>query len=414
MAIFDEQCNDLSNRANTNESILFVLFLIVTLVSPWLAVVTMGILARGLLRVRIGRPALAIALVGFLALFNATKRIDSDWFNYVEGYLEMSQIGFFDYLQAGGLSIRISEPLYYAFSFALSRLSGGNVFILVLAVSLAVYLIYILALEKLLKWYGLHRWAAAICIVFAVLAGLTFTQSLHLVRQYIAGSLLFFFFVLILEWRYKAAVILFVLGTLVHNSFIIPASLLVLSTYLWSLPFVRRRFVGVVFIIVGAAYIVGSKIASLVIDSAHEASALQDNGEVSSVVLLIDIFLFFSSLAGVVLFRRSSGFYTRSTAIAVLFLALFGGMLAGGHELTLFFLRFYFYVEWFRIIGVISIVWFMVYRAKSTIFAFLIIPLSFLIMGMRVARSPWDYGGGVFEHLFNSFIWWVDNLSVVM
>jgi hypothetical protein len=402
-----------SNQENKRNSVVLLFFIGVTLVSPWLVLVLMGILVRGILSERIGRPALAIALVGFLALFNATKRHEGDWYWYVNGYLEMQRIGLLDYLQSGELSIRVSEPLYYAFSFALSRLSGGNFFVLALAVSLAVYLTYIFALEKLVKCYGLHRWSAAICIVFAMLAGVTFTQSLSAVRQYIAGSLLFFFFVLILERRYKAAVILFVLGALAHNSFIIPGSLLGICAYLWSLPFVRRCFLGVVFILVSSGYVIGSQCASLVIGSAYEVSALLDNGEVTFAALLMDLLLFFISVAGVVFFGKSSGFHARASAISVLFLAMFGGLLVGGRELTLFLLRFYFYVEWFRIIGVITIVWFLVCRAKLTKLAFLIIPLSFLMLGMRVAKSPFDYGGGFIDHLFGSFIWWIDNLSEV-
>lgn len=414
MEVFSDKYFALTTPENTHDRIVFVFLLIVTLVSPWLALVSMGILARGILNEKIGRPALAIALVGFLALFNATKRIDSDWYHYVEGYLEMSRIGLLDYLQAGGLSIRISEPLYYAFSFALSRLSGGNVFILALAVSLAVYLTYIFALEKLLKWYGLHRWAAAICIVFAVVAGLTFTQSLHLVRQYIAGSFLFFYFVLILEGRFKKAAILFVLGTLVHNSFLIPAGLLAVCAYLWELSWVKRRYFWVLFLMPFFGYGMGAYIASLMDVSPLAGSLMKDDGSISAVVVLLDGLLFLASLGGMIFLRGRQGFCIKSTAIAVLFLAFFGGMLVGGRELTLLLLRLYFYIEWFRVIGVITIVWFLVYRVKSAKLAFLIIPLSFLMMGMRVAQSPWDYGGGVFDHLVGSVIWWVDNLSAVL
>ena len=398
---------------DTRYGFIFLSLIVVTLVSPGLAVVSMGILARGIFNEKIGRPILAYTLVGFLALFNATKRIDGDWSWYIDGYLEMSRMGLLDYLQEGGLSIRMSEPLYYAFSFVVSRMSGGNVFALALAVSLAVYLTYVFALEKLMKLYGLHRWAAAICIVFAVLAGLTFTQSINLVRQYVAGSVLFFFFVLILERRYKTAVILFVLGTLIHNSFIVPGSLLTGCVYLWSLPFVRRRYLSFILILVGCGYAVGSQITSLVTGSEHEVSAFLDNGEVSSTVFFMDILLFFISLAGIVLFRKSPDFFTKSSAIAVLFLALYGGMLVGGHELTLFFLRFYFYVEWFRIIGVITIVWYLVYRAKVTPLAMLIIPLSFIGLGFRVSRSEWGYGGDVFEHLTKSVIWWVGQINSI-
>lgn len=403
----------LSNQENTRDGVVLLFLLVVVLVSPWLVVVSLGILARGILSERIGKPALAFALVGFLALFNATKHIDGDWYWYVSDYLEMSQIGLLDYLQEGGLSIRISEPLYYAFSFALSRLSGGNVFVFTLAVSLAVYLTYIFALEKLMKWYGLHRWAAAICIIFAVLAGLTFTQSLHLVRQYMAGSILFLYFVLILAGRNKTAAMLFVTGSLIHNSFVVPAGVIAVCAYLWNLSWVKHRYFWVLFLLLILGYETGSYFTSLIHESPIEWAAVKDEGDVSTVVFLQEGLLFLASLAGMVFLRERQGFYTKGSAIAVLFLAFFGGLLSGIHDLTLWFLRLYFYVEWFRVIGVITIVWFLVFRVKLANLAILIIPLSFLMFGMRVAQSPFNYGGGVFDHLFRSVIWWANNLSAV-
>jgi len=393
--------------------IILSLFAIVG-IFPWLALVAMGILARGMLSERIGRPALAYTLVSFLALFNTTKRLDGDWYWYVTDYIAMARISLLDYLQAGGSSIRITEPIYYAFSFALSRLSDGNVFVFALALSLAIYLTYIIALEKLMQLYGFHRWAAAICIVFAVLAGLTFTQSLHLVRQYLAGSILFLYFVLILEGKNKAAAFLFVLGPLVHNSFVIPAGLLAICAYLWNLSWVKRRYVWVLFLLLISGYGVGLYLTSVIHFSSFDLASLKDEGSVSVFVVLQDVLLFFVSLVGLLSFRDRQGFCTKSSAVVVLFLASFGSFLLGIHELTLWFLRMYFYVEWFRVIGVITIVWFLVYRLKQTILAILFIPLSFLVMGMRVAQSPFNYGGGLFDHLFQSAMWWVDNLSTVV
>ena len=406
--------NKLSNLfANTNHRFLFIsVSLIASMIYfPWMIFVGAGIFARCAFKENIGRQFLTWSLIGFLSLFNATKRIDGDWAWYVAGYLELTRVGLFDYLKIGGLSIRITEPIYYSFSFILSRLSDGNILILTLAVSLAIYYTYVFALERLLKRYGMQRMAVAICIVFAVLAGLTFTQSTHLVRQYIAGSILFLYFVLLVERCYKKSAILYVLGTFVHNSFIVPASLLILCTFVFNFSFVQKRFVSVIFSFIGAGYVFGTLVPYLLIGTARETSAFMDDGSVSSIVLLMDFLFFLSTVTGVVCLRSSPVFSTKSSAVAALFLALFGGMLVGARELPLFYLRFYFYIEWFRVIGVITIVWFLIYRLRSPKVAFLIIPLSFIMISLRVEQSPWNYGGGVFSHLFGSAVWWVNELA---
>jgi hypothetical protein len=398
---------------NMGKRVVFLLFPIVLLFFPSLVLVLMGILAKGMLSKRIGQSFFAITFVSFVASYNATRLVDADWYWYATHYIKMTEVSLLDYLQEGELSVRSTEPLYYAMAYTLSLLSDGNVLILVIAVTALIYLTYNYALERLMKLNGLHQWAAAICIVFALLVGITFSQTLHLVRQYIAGSLLFFFFVLVLERRYKAAVILFVLGMLTHNSFIVPGLLMVICAYLWSLPFVRKRFISILIILVCTGYLIGLQIADLVLEDDRQAvTAFLDNGDVTWIVLLQDIFLFFISVAGVVFLGKLPGYNTRASAISVLFLALFGGMLIGGREMTLFFLRFYFYVEWFRVISVITIVWYLVYRTKATNLVILLIPLWFLGFSMRVSHSPWDYGGDFFEHLTQSVSWWVNQITI--
>jgi hypothetical protein len=394
--------------------IILLLFAVAGVVSPWLALIALGIFARGVVSESIGQPALAVTLVSFLAFFNATKRLDGDWYWYVTDYITMLRMNLWDYLQMGGSSIRITEPCYYAFSFVLSRLTGGNVGVLALAVSLAVYLTYVFALEKLMKLYGFHRWAAVICVVFAVLAGLTFTQSLHLIRQYLAGSVLFLYFVLLLEGKSKAVLVLFILGCLIHNSFGVPAVILVLCAFLWKWSWVQRRYLWVIILLMILGYGIGLYLTTAIHVSSFDLVSTKDEGDISVFVLLQDGLLFFVSLVGIISFKDRHGFCTKGSAIAVLFMAFWGSLLLGIHDLSLWFLRLYFYVEWFRVIGVVTIVWFTVYRVKQVIFAIPIIPVSFLVMGMRVAQSPFNYGGGFYEHFFQSAIWWVDNISMVI
>lgn len=393
--------------------LLWLLLIIAAIFFPWLSIIIVGVFVRGYLEKPFGRQIFALVLVGFLGLFNATKKIEGDWYWYISDYLKFSSVNFIDYLESGGLSIRISEPLYYFISFAVSRISDGNAFLFVISITSIIYLTYIFALEKLLKAYGINRLLAAVCIAFAVLAGITFTLTLQLVRQYIAGSMLFLYFIFLLEGKNKKAALIFMAGSLVHNSFAIPGVLLAICVYISSLTFLMRHYLVMVLFFAISGYATGTFITHIVGETVFATAAFKDDGSISKPVLALDVILFLSSLAGVIYFKGKKYFYTKCSAVTALFLALYGGILFGANELTLFLLRSYFYVEWFRVIGIITIVWFLKYRLKMPNSALLIIPLSFLILELRVMQSPFDFGGGAFDHLTGSVSWWANRFVSV-
>jgi len=386
------------------------LVVLVALLNPWMTVLIMGILARSIFHENIGRPMLAYALVSFVALFNASKQIEGDWAWYASGYYDLLHEGLFNYLQAGGLSIRQSEPLYYAFSYVLSWLSNGNVLVLAMGISIVIYGVYIYALERLLKHYGLHHWRAAVCIVFAVLAGITFTQSLHLVRQYMAGSFLFLFFLFLMEHKNKKALLCFVCGSLIHNSFVIPALLLVGCKIFASFRRTQKHYFISIVVFLIAGFCIGSIVSNIVGNTIFHAAAFKNDGSISFSVIALDATLFFASVAGIWKLGKYSLFDFQSAFVVVLFLAFYGAFLFAARDLLLMLLRLYFYVEWFRVIGIISIVWFLVYRTHIASLAWLLLPLSFLMISMRIGKSPWDYGGSFFEHLTGTAAWTVDKL----
>ncbi len=401
---------EFASSSKYHDIVLIFLIVLLALITPWLAVLTMGVLARGIFNERIGRPLLAVAIISFISVFNGAKQLDGDLVWYINDYMKLSHMGLLDYLQAGGSSIRITEPLYYAFSFVISRMSDGNVFVFIIAVSCAIYYTYIYALERLLTRYGLRHWGAVVCIVFAVMAGITFTQSFQLIRQYIAGSILFLFFVFLVEGKNKKAMILLLLGTLVHNSFVVPAVILLGCRYLWNHLWVKKHYFFVLLALLTSGFLIGDYISSAISTTIFHAAAFKNDGDISMQVIILDVALFLISLSGLILIRKHPVFDVKSSAVAVMFLAFFGAFLFGIHDLTLFLLRFYFFVEWFRVIGIITLVWFMAYRVKSIFPILLLIPLSLLMVQLRVDKSPWDYGGGFVDHLVRPIWWSVDKL----
>jgi hypothetical protein len=408
--------SSLTNKNYAHDMGMLFFLIVAAIFFPWLAVVSIGILARCTLSRKIGAPALAIALVGFLIFFNATKRVDGDWYNYTQDYLSTVDISYYD-LDDVGISIKTNEPVYKFFVYLLANLSGGNIFVYIAVITFVIYYVYLLALERLAKHYHLDGWSATACILFAVLAGITFTQSLHLVRQYMAGSILFLYFVFILEARYKHALVLFLLGAMIHNSFVLPAGLIAACAYLWNRRWVQEHYFTVVFLLGAVGYVLGRSVSFMIMNEGgilSDVITVQDDGLVSLSVYLFDGVLALLSIIGIALQRRkpNRNFYAASSEITILFLFCLGGLLLGIKDFKVWFLRLYFYIEWFRVIGVITIVWYLGFKIRQAKFCVFIIPLSFLIMEMRVDSSPFQYGGEVLEHLTQTVSWWVNEIAL--
>ena len=390
---------------------LIGIFAILFFISPGIALIAIGIISRISIIGKVGRSFFAFSIIAFLAIFNGTKRISGDWNWYVEGYQGMAYESFWSYLQTGGYSIRPTEPLYYLISFIISRLSNGDIFALAVVATIAIYQTYLFALERLIVIYKLKPAVATACIIFSLIAGITFTLSLQLIRQYIAGSLLFVLFVLLLERRYKSSAIIFLLGTITHNSFVVPSAALILCFYLTNLKFVLNNFWTSLFAIGIFGTLFGSQVAATVIGSTFETSAFLNDGEISTSVLALDVAVFLIILIGIALHSKPHPSYLIASIVTAMFLAFFGGMLFGARDLSLFLLRFYFYIEWFRAIGAITLAWFFIYRIKTPYAATLLIPIAFLALAARVSQSPFDYGGSVADHLFRPALWWIENIS---
>ncbi|HEX9022764.1 MAG TPA: EpsG family protein, partial [Geobacteraceae bacterium] len=292
-----------------------------------------------------------------------------------------------------------------------SLISRGSVTALALVITYLIYLPYAVAVERLMGRLRLRDGLAMSCLVFALIAGLTFTQSLHLVRQYLAGTVLFLVYLWILEGQTLKVILGFTVGVLLHNSFLIPGGLLLVSGFLWKSNTVRRHVFGVVFGLLLLSFVAGTFISQWVLDSIFALGAMKDDGGLSSVIFLIDVGLFLAAMGWLWVKRRVDGTMEKETAIAVLFLTLFGGLLAGARDLTLFLLRFYFYTEWFRVIGLVALGRFASRGSLKPLIPWLIALVSLILLHLRIERSPWDYGGGLLDHLMGSMPWWVHRVN---
>jgi hypothetical protein len=98
---------------------------------------------------RAGKISIGIIFLIFLCLFNVTKKPDSDWANYIDQYIKIKQVGYINFLKYGGLSVRPTEPLYYAMAYILSLISDVKILLFALLFHLQYTLFIYMHLKDL-------------------------------------------------------------------------------------------------------------------------------------------------------------------------------------------------------------------------------------------------------------------------
>lgn len=349
----------------------------------------------------------------FVFLFNLTKTFDSDFRVYASQFVGFMNVSLNEFLKIGGWSVRRTEPGFYFLMDIVSKLSHGNLFYLVLLINTMIYGIYIASLLSFKNYLKINDSIVYSGIIFAVFAGLNFAQSAHLVRQYIAGSLLFLFFCLLIYRNYRFALVVFIIAFFIHNSSFIP--FLLISTAKALVDIKGRKSIKYIetTIVVILIYVLGL-ILTRPGSFFNYVSLMLDNGSFSVLSLFFDFGLFGCSVV-VLLWEKVSCLFKRVLRIYTLFGIFMAVFLFSVKSSPLFLLRFYFYLEWFRFIGFISLLFFIskIRGDHKLLFYFTGWSMALLVLGLRVNRSPWDYGGGLCEHLIYSIPMWIDRVSSV-
>lgn len=350
------------------------------------------------------------AIVAFLGFYNGTKTIEADWYWYVEGYRELGRVNLLTFLGTGGMSIRATEPIFYLLSFLLSRVTGSNVLVFTLAITTCIYLPYGLTVGRIADQAKLSRSVVFACMVCAIVACLTFTLGLQLVRQYLAGTVLFGFSIAASEGRIKRAAVLFILGGLTHNSFLFPASVFILCLILWTKTPMRFYLVVPTMIFLGLGLGTGMFFSAYLGVGKFGASLMKDDGQLSALVFGMDLALFLMIALYLFWNRGRNEPFLQFARALLMFSALYGSFLWGMRDFPLFLLRFYFYLEFFRIIALLILFRCVHQSPLEPALVFLVISVSFIVMMLRIQHAPWTYGGDFWTHLLGSPGWWISRL----
>jgi len=342
-------------------------------------------------------------VLGVFGWMNSMKGITNDWGWYTQHYLMLRWLPFTDYWghQIGIFAIKTSEPVYYFISSVVSKWTDGNIPVLAWVISALIYIPLGVSVGLLSARMVKMPAHVGISILAALMVGVTFTLTIQLVRQEIANAFLCSGFALFYLGRRAIGLVLATLAVFTHNSAVAPFAVLIAVHFLafshgrpaWG----RVALLWFGFIGFGVAFWMMGP-GETYLDSA------KSDGVISPVVIVMDsVFLM------VLLFLRSRLDATQGEMqhfLDVLAVAsiVYSGFLIGISPAPIPLLRMYFYVEMFRTLMVTSIVCALLNSRYGSIWAIPILLAAILYVEMRIASSPFWYGGGGIEHLLRPII----------
>lgn len=337
--------------------------------------------------------SVTVFIILIFTLLNFTRSIDSDWENYLIYYKDLKNANIFYFFEEQFLtSVRITEPLFYVFSWVLSSLFNSNIFIFILCIVLLIYCTYYLSFKILMNLVTNNSLEKLITIIIAFTVCLNFTESIHLVRQYISGSLLFYSFVLLISNRILRFYFICIIGFLFHNSLIVPLAILfityIIIKYLkiWEKSANRINSIFFIPVIVGLLFGLLSK--NYLFLFSIEADKNENTVYIS---MILEIFCFITCVIYFLNNFRKALIINNILILYIMFFISYVTFLIIIRENSLLFQRFYLYLEWFRIVFIFPVIYFSPKIFKSHFVFIFIIFLSILFLLLRIYRSPWQY-----------------------
>jgi len=338
-----------------------------------------------------------IALVVFsFFLINLNKVVVNDLIWYSEHYF-LNLTDYYYEVFGGyraGVQARWTEPFYHSLSYVISNLTSANYTVFVFMVTVGIYGGGLYSVNRFIRLSGLNSRKAAIVLIFFLFFGVVFTQSLHLIRQYLACMFILVSLVGLVRGRVNCFFLFAALAFLTHNATFI------VSILFYSIYFLVRNdreikinflyCFGVSFTL-AAAYIVSFFILG------SESRLMVDDGSIGTIVKITDASLFVLSLFVFIRHKEIRlidryVFFMYFSFCVFLFVLHFSGFLG---------LRYYFYLDFLRWIPV-----YMIFLCVPFDFKFDIsVSIGMVFLGVfytaaRMERSPFVYGAGFFEYLF--------------
>lgn len=147
----------------------------------------------------------------YLGLINATKIPESDLIGYIDIFEDVEYYSFRTYIFLAG-----KEPVFFLYNYIIYYLIGGNTSSYIIITSVIAYMFFFCAINKFLRLYSKNS-----IIIFSIIIAAFFPQlfslSAHLIRQFLAASILLYAIVLKLFYNKKVWFFL-LMAVLIHSA----------------------------------------------------------------------------------------------------------------------------------------------------------------------------------------------------
>lgn len=150
-----------------------------------------------------------------LSLINSGKVPENDLLNYQDRFFLVPQIPFLQYALLMG-----KEPIYFIYSYLLFYLTFGSFKLFLFITSFISYFLVSLSYIKIYKILNLSFKSIICCLLTFFLFSNLFSLSAHLIRQFLASSIVIIVLINI-AYLNKQRLFLFLSGVLIHSSAII-------------------------------------------------------------------------------------------------------------------------------------------------------------------------------------------------
>lgn len=335
-------------------------------------------------------------MVFIFSWINSGKYLSGDLTWYYDHFILLNKIPLTSYLGStvNQFTIKAREPFYYTVSFVLSRISNGNLIILNIFITAWIYTLAGISFSKIVNFAQLPRVRAMATIVAAMLTGVTFTLTTHLVRQEFAAAALLCCAVSLFFNNKKLTIIFGIISATSHESAYIPLACLFIGFYFYRFKTPSKK----IFLMLQLAFIcsflaVGLYYSkSILFDSPYQK--IRSDGDISQAIIIMDATLFVAVSLHAIYYKNNP------VKMAAFIVGLYIAFLIGVSESPLPFLRMYFYIDLVRGCEVIYLSALLLKSRYGILFIAPIIIISVLYAELRIANSGFQYyGGGIINHI---------------
>jgi hypothetical protein len=170
-----------------------------------------------------------------------TRNIDNDLENYLAIFNFFENKNFTDlYFNSEFVfGIKITEPIFYFFTYLLSKVLFNQNYLYVGLFTLVFYLNSLFGINKCLRYFGIRERQKLVYVVIFIFGCVNFSESSHLMRQYFGGSFVPLAVYFLFSDKHFKFSLLSVFIVLIHNSLIVVLAILAISKFA---VFLRKKF----------------------------------------------------------------------------------------------------------------------------------------------------------------------------